>query len=167
MNLRLARNKDSEQIIKLIRKCFKVYQNCLLDVDNASPELKYIYTYFRRQRGKFWVIENKNKIIGCMGYLPSKKNEIEIHKLYIDQKFRRKGLAKHLVQKVENIAMRENKSKVILWTDTRFKEAHKMYLKMDYEKSKKTRRLYDISDCLLYTSPSPRDGLLSRMPSSA
>ena len=26
-------------------------------------------------------------------------------------------------------------------------------------------RLYD--DCLLYTSPSPRDGLLSRMPSSA
>ena len=27
------------------------------------------------------------------------------------------------------------------------------------------RRYYD--DCLLYTSPSPRDGLLSRMPSSA
>ena len=25
----------------------------------------------------------------------------------------------------------------------------------------------DESDCLLYTSPSPRDGLLSRMPSSA
>ena len=24
-----------------------------------------------------------------------------------------------------------------------------------------------LSDCLLYTSPSPRDGLLSRMPSSA
>ena len=64
MNLRLARNKDSEQIIKLIRKCFNDYQNCLLDVDNDSPELKYIYTYFRRQRGKFWVIENKNKIIG-------------------------------------------------------------------------------------------------------
>ena len=25
----------------------------------------------------------------------------------------------------------------------------------------------DFRDCLLYTSPSPRDGLLSRMPSSA
>ena len=25
----------------------------------------------------------------------------------------------------------------------------------------------DVNDCLLYTSPSPRDGLLSRMPSSA
>ena len=85
-----------------------------------------------------------------MGYLPSKTNEIEIHKLYVDQKFRRKGLAKYLVKKVENIAVRENKSKVFLWTDTRFKEAHKMYLKMDYEKSKKTRRLYDISDTVEY-----------------
>ena len=27
--------------------------------------------------------------------------------------------------------------------------------------------LYQFLDCLLYTSPSPRDGLLSRMPSSA
>ena len=29
------------------------------------------------------------------------------------------------------------------------------------------RHLIDIHACLLYTSPSPRDGLLSRMPSSA
>ena len=30
-----------------------------------------------------------------------------------------------------------------------------------------TQILIDVFDCLLYTSPSPRDGLLSRMPSSA
>ena len=150
MNLRLARNKDSEQIIKLIRKCFKDYQNCFLDVDNDSPELKYVYSYFHGQKGKFWVLEDRKKIIGCMGYLPSKKNEIEIHKLYIDQKFRKKGLAKLLVKKVENIALRENKSKVFLWTDTRFKEAHKMYSKMNYKRSKKIRRLHDISDTVEY-----------------
>ena len=150
MNLRLARNKDSEQIIKLIRKCFKDYQNCFLDVDNDSPELKYVYSHFHGLKGKFWVLEDKKKIIGCMGYLPSKKNEIEIHKLYIDQKFRKKGLAKLLVKKVENIALRENKSKVFLWTDTRFKEAHKMYSKMNYERSKKIRRLHDISDTVEY-----------------
>ena len=150
MNLRLARNKDSEQIIKLIRKCFKDYQNCFLDVDNDSPELKYVYSYFNGQKGKFWVLEDKKIIIGCMGYLPIKKNEIEIHKLYIDQKFRKKGLAKLLVKKVETIALRENKSKVFLWTDTRFKEAHKMYSKMNYKKSKKTRKLDDISDTVEY-----------------
>ena len=30
-----------------------------------------------------------------------------------------------------------------------------------------TKKMENIEDCLLYTSPSPRDGLLSRMPSSA
>ena len=33
------------------------------------------------------------------------------------------------------------------------------------EEAKKQMLILD--DCLLYTSPSPRDGLLSRMPSSA
>ena len=32
---------------------------------------------------------------------------------------------------------------------------------------KVTKDLYEKYGCLLYTSPSPRDGLLSRMPSSA
>ena len=30
-----------------------------------------------------------------------------------------------------------------------------------------TKSFYEHYSCLLYTSPSPRDGLLSRMPSSA
>ena len=30
-----------------------------------------------------------------------------------------------------------------------------------------TRAIWELNTCLLYTSPSPRDGLLSRMPSSA
>ena len=30
-----------------------------------------------------------------------------------------------------------------------------------------TLEVHNTKDCLLYTSPSPRDGLLSRMPSSA
>ena len=35
------------------------------------------------------------------------------------------------------------------------------------ELSKEINTLQEIKHCLLYTSPSPRDGLLSRMPSSA
>ena len=38
----------------------------------------------------------------------------------------------------------------------------------DKERTKKRAKIYDVPYyCLLYTSPSPRDGLLSRMPSSA
>ena len=36
-----------------------------------------------------------------------------------------------------------------------------------WEEKKKDLKGEENRDCLLYTSPSPRDGLLSRMPSSA
>ena len=35
------------------------------------------------------------------------------------------------------------------------------------ENIKRVKKLNKLRNCLLYTSPSPRDGLLSRMPSSA
>mgnify|MGYP003691395563 CR=1 FL=1 len=45
-------------------------------------------------------------------------------------------------------------------------EALKNY--SEFEKIMKVRSFKDkLMNCLLYTSPSPRDGLLSRMPSSA
>ena len=150
MKLKVARNKDSDKIIKLIRKCFKDYKNCYLDVENDSPELKRIFTYFKSKKGKFWIYLNRDKVIGCMGYLPHQKNEIEIHKLYIDQKFRKRGLARKLMMKVEKIAKKTQKKKIILWTDTRFKEAHAMYKKLTYKKLAKTRKLNDISNTTEY-----------------
>ena len=36
-----------------------------------------------------------------------------------------------------------------------------------YKDLNDTQNTYMLNHCLLYTSPSPRDGLLSRMPSSA
>ena len=38
---------------------------------------------------------------------------------------------------------------------------------LDLAERTSLRRVAGLSNCLLYTSPSPRDGLLSRMPSSA
>ena len=46
------------------------------------------------------------------------------------------------------------------------KDAQKICSEINNEKEKKIS-LLDLLTCLLYTSPSPRDGLLSRMPSSA
>ena len=150
MKLRLARNKDASQIISLIKKCYLDYPNCYLDVKNDSPELMTVFTYFKEKNGKFWVYETNSKVIGCMGYLPMNQKYIEIHKLYIDKKYRNKGLAKKLILKVENIAVKNDFKYISLWTDTRFKEAHEMYRKLNYKKSKKTRKLYDISNTSEY-----------------
>ena len=52
-----------------------------------------------------------------------------------------------------------------------FTSAQLATLKKEYEPLKGKRlgmnQINKMNTCLLYTSPSPRDGLLSRMPSSA
>ena len=45
------------------------------------------------------------------------------------------------------------------------RELGTMHLSLDIHEAENL--FYSISTCLLYTSPSPRDGLLSRMPSCA
>ena len=58
----------------------------------------------------------------------------------------------------KSISLTKNSKNIeILWASTR--EAY------NYTQAKQIN--CDIITCLLYTSPSPRDGLLSRMPSSA
>ena len=79
-----------------------------------------------------------------MGVAPLKRN-LELHKVYITKKERRKGLARKLVLKAEKFAKKNNFEKIILWSDTRFKEAHRMYLNFNYKKLSKTRKLFDIS----------------------
>ena len=52
----------------------------------------------------------------------------------------------------------------LLWSKN---EAKEMFLKYNIQVEKPTGQKIKTYSCLLYTSPSPRDGLLSRMPSSA
>ena len=49
-------------------------------------------------------------------------------------------------------------------SDSPIRDAEKVCIKFDGVELKMAN---EASSCLLYTSPSPRDGLLSRMPSSA
>jgi putative acetyltransferase len=142
--LRYARNKDSYRLIKLIDNCFREYPNCILDVENEMTELLCIYSYFKKKNGHFWVIEKNKKIIASMGIAPS-KNNLELHKVYVIKNERRKGIARKLVLKAEKYAKNSNYKKIVLWSDTRFKEAHRMYLNLNYKKSPRTRKLYDIS----------------------
>ena len=51
--------------------------------------------------------------------------------------------------------------------ETQLKQAQNSYLKVMGAQEIVAIQIKEATPCLLYTSPSPRDGLLSRMPSSA
>ena len=56
---------------------------------------------------------------------------------------------------------------VIVPPDPAYREACSIFNAMIDRRPALIAQCENADDCLLYTSPSPRDGLLSRMPSSA
>ena len=71
-------------------------------------------------------------------------------------------------------ALRYYDEEGILSPSERDKNGYRLYNETDYEKARQIVLLreldfsiMEIKDCLLYTSPSPRDPKTSRMPSSA
>ena len=83
----------------------------------------------------------------------------------------------NLIKKIENSKSIENKipqnsqiTKVIdqqKITDMPFTKKQQKKLKIEFRQIKKCKTKYSLKNCLLYTSPSPRDLSTSRMPSSA
>ena len=63
---------------------------------------------------------------------------------------------------LEDLLQMVKQSKIMESKEHREREA-----RFRSNKANQARELRLAEDCLLYTSPSPRDGLLSRMPSSA
>jgi len=56
------------------------------------------------------------------------------------------GLGRQLVEVVEDWARAHSCFEVELWTDTRFKLAHRVYTALGYVPSGRTRELNDLSD---------------------
>ena len=69
----------------------------------------------------------------------------------------------------EIIKKASKRNKIIVVVSAMSGETNKLVNLANHFGENPDRREFDalVSTCLLYTSPSPRDGLLSRMPSSA
>ncbi len=142
--LRVAVDADSAGIIELIDSCYKEYPPNILDVDAEEPELRTPASSYPA----FWVIENEDKaVVGCIALqVREPQKRIELKKCYVHSSERGQGLGRELVQAVEDWARANGYPEVELWTDTRFKLAHRVYTALGYQPSGRTRELHDLSE---------------------
>lgn len=117
--------EDTPGVHALIQRIFDDY-DYVLDVENEDPHLKEPGPYFRAGGGQFWVIEHAGEIIAtCAVFL--REDAGELKSLYVDHRQRRQGLARMLTRKVIEHVRATGRRCVMLWSDTRFVEAHKLY----------------------------------------
>ena len=149
--IREARDEDAAGLIELIGTIWASYPGIVFDVDAEPPELRGIATSFKAGRGRFWVAENADRIVGSVGLVPAAEaGAQELRKLNVAADLRRRGLASRLLALAEGESRACGADFLELWTDSRFHEAHAFYARAGYRRLPEERALNDLSNSIEY-----------------
>ena len=117
---------DTPAIQQLISGIFGEYGLALV-VDGVDEHLAEPAEYFHAHGGEFWVVEDCERIVATVGGLPHEGDAVELKALYVHPSIRRQGWGGRLTTLVMDYARTAGKKRVILWSDTRFTDAHRLY----------------------------------------
>jgi oligopeptidase B len=143
---RPVRPADIPGILELIRAVFAEY-GCVLNTEEDAYLLNP-GPYFRQHGGDFWVVEEGGRIIATVGVVLH-EDAGELKSLYVDRAHRRQGWGRRLSELTLEFARRAGKRRMLLWTDTRFRDAHRLYRKMGFTQ-RGTRELHDSNNTVEY-----------------
>lgn len=144
---RLARDEDAQDLFGLLALCFAEYPGCFVDPHDDLPDLRAPGRSFAARGGAFWVVEDaRGRIAACVALDEPEPGTAELHRLYVRPDARRRGLGERLVVLVEEHARRGGSARVVFWSDTRFKAAHRLYDRLGYARTGVERDLGDVSN---------------------
>jgi putative acetyltransferase len=144
--VRTALDSDADDLIALVGSCFAEYEGCVLDTEHEMTHLLHVATHFAAAGGGAWVAGAPRSVVGSVACRPADDaGVLELQMLYVLAPWRRRGLGSRLVGVVEDEARRRGARFVELWSDTRFTDAHRLYLTLGYEQLPDVRELHDLS----------------------
>lgn len=149
--IRPATDADGDRIAALISACFAEYPGCIFDRAAEFPELDAIATHFAGRGGAIWVADEGGTLAGSLAAAPAgEPGTIELFKMYVARSARRRGLASALLARAIAFAREREATDVRLWTDTRFRDAHRFYERHGFVRQPGERALHDLSDSREY-----------------
>ena len=142
--LRPARDEDAQDLFGLLALCFAEYPGCFVDPHDDLADLRAPGRAF--PSGAFWVVEDEGgRVCACAAVDWPEASAAELHRVYVRPDRRRRGLAAELVGEAERWARERGAARMVLWSDTRFEGAHRLYERLGYRGRPETRVLGDVS----------------------
>lgn len=148
--VRPVRDEDGPALIQLITDCWSAYPGCVMDVDGEEPWLRAPATAYAAMRARGWVAAVDGVLAGFVGFRPYDGDVGELKSLYVAASARRRGLGSLLSGLVEDEARRRGVRRLELWSDTRFADAHRLYVRLGWARLPDTRDLHDLSNTTEY-----------------
>lgn len=155
LHFRPARNDDGNGIAVLIARIFQDYENCPF-VWDEFPELKAPADHYQKLGGALFVLERAQddgsaEIVGSLAVTRTHHPETaQLFKVYLAHAHRGDGTAAAMLKHGVALARDMGCKRLDLWTDTRFKAAHRFYEKHGFRLLPGVRSLHDASDTFEY-----------------
>lgn len=115
----------------LIDRCYREYGIALNLDDAIEAHLHDPGAYFRSGGGEFWVLADEDGVVRATCALRLERSGprvgAELKSMYVDIPWRRRGLGRALARWVIDAARAAGARELVLWSDTRFEPAHRMY----------------------------------------
>ena len=147
--LRPVQMSDVPQVQRLIDEIFQEY-DCKLDALGEDTHLLAPGPYFRVRGGEFWVVAHGAEILATVAVKLLPPDAAELKTLYVHKSLRRHGWGRKLSELVMAYARARGRRRMILWSDTRFTDAHRLYLSMGFRQLAGTRDLRDSNNSIEY-----------------
>ncbi|AMK16185.1 GNAT family N-acetyltransferase [Methanobrevibacter olleyae] len=121
-------NEKDERFIELTKELDKEYFQIYGDIALEYQEYNDL-----KDPHIVLLLLNWTRPIACASYKLFDKDTIEIKRVYVKRRYRRKGIAYKLVKQLEKLAIEENFKYSIIETGSENYSAINLYKKLDYE----------------------------------
>lgn len=128
--LRPVEDRDVAGVLRLIAEVYGEY-GLTLRAEWEEPHLLAPGPHFRARGGECWALERCGDIVGTCG-VRIDRGCAELKALYLHPTLRGQGWGERLVGQVVAFARRAGCGEVLLWSDTRFLHAHRLYERLGF-----------------------------------
>lgn len=129
-----AHSADVPAVVELIGRVFAEY-GFVWEPATEVPDLFDLDRRYGGAAGAFWVGRADGRVVGSVGVERLPDGRAELHRLYVDATLRRRGVGRALVETVLAWCRARGIRHLVLWSDTRFEDAHRLYERMGFART--------------------------------
>jgi GNAT superfamily N-acetyltransferase len=140
---------DVPGVIALIGRVYAEY-GFTYDPRVEVPDLLDFDAHYAPPRGAFFVVRSEATIVGSVGVERLDAGGAELHRLYLDADLRGRGTGRALTEAAVAWCRARGIEHLLLWSDTRFDLAHRLYVRMGFTRTGERALPEDVNDTREY-----------------
>ena len=145
-----ATSADAPGVIDLIGRVFVEY-GWIWEPATEVPDLLRWTPHYEPPHGAFFVVREGERIVGSVGVDRVSDGTAELHRLYLDAEMRGRGLGEALVNTILDWCRTHGVARLVLWSDTRFTHAHRLYLRTGFRQTGERELPEDVNQTREYS----------------